>query len=415
MNDIELINRTKFQEFSNSAAFFCAIAFMVFIPINIVLMNVFLFLVLIFTLLAGNLKHHLMLVWHNPVTKIALLLFALLGASVFWSTAETDWSLRVLKKYNELWYMALLLPLFHSSQRRSIGVNAFLIGMGLILAGIYLVYFNVLPSSGISIAGKHAPFTVDGGFSSHIMTNILMSFVVFTSAHKAIQSNTITRWIYATLFFGSAYYSLYISTGTTGQILALSLLGLLFFQYFRKEAVIFVPILILFIGVIASFSNNNSISHAINKIESRISHIESGNPNTRPQLAIHAFKLFVEDPFIGTGVGSYRSALETKQPEFAEKTPHKWNPHNEYLIISVQLGLLGLLVLLFLFYTQAKVTQKIQDREQRYLAQGLVLLFVIGCLGNSLILDSGEGHFWAFFSALFFSNLLIENKKPLPT
>ena len=97
MNNTVYLNKTKFQEFSNSAAFFCAIAFMIFIPINIVLMNVFLFLVLIFTLMAGDLKHHLTLVWRNPVTKVALMLFALLSIGVFWSIAETDWSLRVLK------------------------------------------------------------------------------------------------------------------------------------------------------------------------------------------------------------------------------------------------------------------------------------------------------------------------------
>lgn len=414
MNNTTSLNKTKFQEFSNSAAFFCAIAFMIFIPVNIVLMNVFLFLVLIFTLMAGDLKHHLTLVWHNPVTKVALILFALLSIGVFWSIAETDWSLRVLKKYNELWYMALLLPLFHSPQRRDIGVNAFLISMGLILTGIYLVYFNILPPSGISVAGKHASFTVDGGFSSHIMTNILMSFVVFSSAHKAIHSTTKSRWFYGVLFAGSFYYALFISTGTTGQLITLSLLGLLLIQYFGKKTLIFLPVLVLFIGILTLSIENNTIKHAINKIESRISHIESGNPGTRPQLAIHAFKLFIEDPIIGTGTGSYRTALETKQPGFAKRTPHKYNPHNEYLTISVQLGLLGLLTLLFLFYTQAKTTQKIPDKEQRYLAQGLVVLFAIGCLANSLIMDSGEGHFWAFFSALFFSNLLAENKKSLP-
>lgn len=413
MNNDITINRTKFQEFSNSAAFFCVIAFMVFIPVNIVLMNVFLALVLVFTLLAGRLRHHLILVWHNPVTKAALILFASLSVSVFWSIAETDWSLRVLKKYNELWYMALLLPLFHSSKRRDIGINAFLVSMGLILTAIYLVYFNVLPSSGISIAGKHAPFTVDGGFSSHIMTNILMSFVVFTSAHKFIFSNTKIKWVYGPLFLGSFYYVLFISTGTTGQLIVLSLLGLLLVQYFGKKSLILFPTLVLFVGIVSISVESNAIKHALKKIESRITHIESGNPNTRPQLAIHAFKLFTEDPIVGTGVGSYKAALETKQSEFSERTPHKWNPHNEYLVIAVQLGLVGLLALLFLFYTQAKSTKRIQDKEQRYLAQGLVLLFVVGCLGNSLIMDSGEGHFWAFFSALFFSNLLVEKKKTL--
>jgi len=276
----------------------------------------------------------------------------------------------------------------------------------------YGAYIN-WESSGISIAGNHAPFTVDGGFSSHIMTNILMSFVVFSSAHKVVFSSTKVRWLYGVLFVGSFYYVLFISKGTTGQLITLSLLGLLLIQYFGKKTLILLPVLVLFIGILTLSIENNAIKHAINKIESRISHIEDGNPNTRPQLAIHAFKLFIEDPIIGTGIGSYKIALESKQPEFSERTPHKYNPHNEYLIISVQLGLLGLLTLLFLFYTQAKETQKIQDKEQQYLAQGLVVLFVIGCLGNSLIMDSGEGHFWAFFSALFFSNLLVEKKKSL--
>jgi len=240
-----------------------------------------------------------------------------------------------------------------------------------------------------------------------------MSFVVFASCHKFIFSNTKTKWLYGLLFLGSFYYVLFINTGTTGQLIVLSLLGLLLVQYFGKKSLILFPTLVLFIGIVSISVENNAIKHAVKKIESRITHIESGNPNTRPQLAIHAFKLFTEDPIVGTGVGSYKAALETKQSEFSERTLHKWNPHNEYLVIAVQLGLVGLLVLLFLFYTQAKSTKRIQDKEQRYLTQGLVLLFVVGCLGNSLIMDSGEGHFWAFFSALFFSNLLVEKKKTL--
>ena len=71
----------------------------------------------------------------------------------------------------------------------------------------------------------------------------------------------------------------------------------------------------------------------------------------------------------------------------------------------MQFGIIGLLALVYLFYTQAVSTEKIKDTEQKNLAQGLVLLIVLGCMSNSILMDSGEAHFWAFFSALFFSNL----------
>ena len=406
MNNTIATNRTKFQEFNNSAAFFCAIAFMVFIPINIVLMNIFLFLVLIFTLMAGNLKNHLTTVWHNPVARVALSLFALLGISIFWSIIETDLSLIGLKKYNELWYIGLLLPIFYSSRRRDIGINAFLISMGFILTGIYLVYFDILPSGGISVAGKYVSFTVDGGLSTHIITNILMSFVVFVSAHKSIQVKTINKWAYRILFVGSSYYALFISTGTTGQLITLSLLSLLLIQYFGKKALILIPVLMLIVSILAYSIENNTIKYSINKIESRVSNAnDDTSANQRPQLMLHGIKTFLDKPLIGFGVGSYRDAIKKSQPEFEKLVPNNSNPHNEYILISVQLGLVGLALLGYLFYTQVILAKQIVHLEQRYLAQGLMVLFIIGCLGNSLIMDSGEGHFWAFFSALLFSNL----------
>jgi len=58
-----------------------------------------------------------------------------------------------------------------------------------------------------------------------------------------------------------------------------------------------------------------------------------------------------------------------------------------------------------LFYTQAASSDRIREKEYKYIAQGLVVLIIIGCMGNSMLLDSKEGHFWAFFSALLFSTM----------
>ncbi len=402
------------KKFFNKAAFFCAISFMIFIPSSTALMNVFIFLTLIFTLLAGNLKESILIVWRNPISKAGLLLFALLSFSLIWTIADnTTEGLRVLKKYNEFWYIALLLPLFSSKVRRNIGINAYLASMAIVLIGVYLMYFEIILPINWTIKGHPQSFTVDGGFASHVITNILMAFAMFIAAHKSILTKSVWRILYLVFFVFSFYYVLFISTGTSGQILAISLLLLFIVQYTGVRAALLIPVLLVFIGLLTFKSETNSLRFAIDKIGVRYHHListDTAGNNTRPRIFIHALKLIPHKPFIGSGVGGYENSFRTHEPEFYKvTTTAKKNPHNEFLMISVQLGAAGLLLLLYLFYKQAACTDRIEDREHKYIAQGLVILIIIGCMGNSMILDSREGHFWAFFSALLFSN--IENKK----
>ena len=47
------------------------------------------------------------MVWENPVSKVALILFFLLTLSLSW-TIDSSQAIDTLKKYNELWYIALI-------------------------------------------------------------------------------------------------------------------------------------------------------------------------------------------------------------------------------------------------------------------------------------------------------------------
>ena len=412
MNADIITFKQQFQQFNSKASFFCACCFMFFIPISTALMNIFIFFAFIFICFSGNIKQHLVLAWQNPISKSALLLFGLLVLGLTWTIADVWESLDTLKKYNELWYIGLLIPIFNTNQRRQIGLTVFLISMGIILFGVYLMFFGLILPIEISIQGKIQHFNIDGGFSSHIITNILMAFAMFVSAHKLILSNKKSWLIYLIFFLLAAYYVLFISKGTTGQIIGILLLSLLFLQYMKMKALIAIPILLIIVSIFALSNNNNSINHAIYKIMTRIdkSHPNySYDINTRPHLYVHALKTFLEDPWIGTGTGSYREAIKTKQKDFYNRVSHIKNPHSEYLNISVQLGVVGLVLLLYLFSIQGLYSFQIKDKEQKNLAQGLVILILVACTFNSALMDARDGHFWAFFSALLFSN--INNKK----
>ena len=171
-----IFDRSKFQQFSDNAAFFCAICFMFFIPSATTLLNVFIFLTFIFFCLSGNIKKQLIVIWSNPVAKNGLCLFGLLLLGITWSIADIAESLDILKKYNELWYIALILPLFNSDIRRNIGVQAYLIIMSIILFGVYLIFFEVILPIEWTLKGRTHHFNIDTGFASHINTNIVMEF-----------------------------------------------------------------------------------------------------------------------------------------------------------------------------------------------------------------------------------------------
>ena len=211
---------------------------------------------------------------------------------------------------------------------------------------------------------------------------------------------------------------LFISTGTSGQVLFAILLVLFVFQSLNKRTLAILAIFSIISIIIGTLQSNDSsatsnVSFTVEKLTSIFHELTVDstpkNVNHRPQRYINSIKMIASDPWFGTGTGSYAAAYKEKLPEIEKiTTGTKWNPHNEYLSIGVQVGVAGIFLLLFLFFNQLKAASKITTSEDRYIAQGFVVLMIIGCLANSMIMDSGESHFFAYFSALLFSKIKLD-------
>ena len=394
---------SSLQLFTQRAAFISSLGVIFFVPISTALMNIFLLLTLIFILLSGKVKDHWLTAWNNPVSRTGILLFLLFALGTTWSIVGMDESLKGLKKYNELWYIALLLPIFQSNLRKKAGINTFLVSMSLILLIAYALFSGLLPESSIPISKELVPiFSIDGGFKSRIITNVLMSYTLFIFAQRTILTTTPLRWLYGSFFLLSTYYALFISTGTTGKILSIILLLLFLVQHFKSSSVVFIPFFISIIMGYSHFNSNTPIHQISNKIMGGVEH-DRGSASQRREYTENSLSLISEHPFLGTGTGSFKKRYSEIDPTLI-RTKLTENPHNEYMATGVQLGIIGIIGLLSLFTMQVKSSFSLSDIEHRFLAQGLVTLMIVGCIGNSLIMDSGEGHFWAFFSALLFSS-----------
>ena len=79
-------------------------------------------------------------------------------------------------------------------------------------------------------------------------------------------------------------------------------------------------------------------------------------------------------------------------------------PHNEYLMILVEFGVVGLISILLFFYCQFR--QSFRLGELSFFAQGLILAFMISSFYNAFLYSAVTGHFYVFFIALFFGSVI---------
>ncbi|HXU59164.1 MAG TPA: O-antigen ligase family protein, partial [Verrucomicrobiae bacterium] len=128
--------------------------------------------------------------------------------------------------------------------------------------------------------------------------------------------------------------------------------------------------------------------------------LAQSSANSRIEFLRLGAEAFLQNPIFGTGTGSFERtyAALAAQHHILPTT----NPHNEYVLIAVQTGAIGLAALLIFFLVLWQQSRKLPIWEARQ-AQVLVLSFAVACLFNSLLMDHKDGHTFAFLVSLFFS------------
>jgi O-antigen ligase len=135
-----------------------------------------------------------------------------------------------------------------------------------------------------------------------------------------------------------------------------------------------------------------------------------------------ALRLFEERPVVGWGPGTYQFVYGPYQYSY-EKTiistnaGDKGNAHSEYLGPLSEMGVLGMLSVLFIFgtivFTGLKVYQKAKNNWSKYLALAVLLSFITymshAFLNNFLTRDKAAVAFWGFAAILVALDLYHSN------
>ncbi len=145
-----------------------------------------------------------------------------------------------------------------------------------------------------------------------------------------------------------------------------------------------------------------AISEVINYwqvAENEVEHTSS--LGTRLILAHNSWELIKQRPWFGWGVGAYRAAYK-HTPEFFNTGVVRANPHNQYLLTWVELGVPGLIGLFYLLWVLFK-NYVPQITLQQRIGFGVLVSFAIGCVVNSWLLDCTSMYFFTLICGAVYS------------
>ncbi len=334
-----------------------------------------------------------------PVAAWSLLIFLCFVVGLSYGNASQSDAWVMLSKYREFALIPILIVFLRSQQNRNWTWNAF------IAASILTLLLSILMHFGILDTPEQGP-----SWKSRITHSLFMAFFAFYCIHNAYDGKrfSLTYWV---LFLSALFNIFFIVEGRTGQLIVMALIALFAFQRTKmKGRVLTSLILIVFIGLFIGYSD-------------KANRINEGFANTKAYLQEHpeqtdssmglrytfwkySLKLIEEKPLIGHGTGSFSQEYQRIAKNEGLTAKH---PHNESLLITVQLGLLGLIPYLGFMISQYECAQKLSTPD-KWLAQGLLVsLLVISCF-NSPFYDHTEGHWFACMIALCFAGLRTDNE-----
>lgn len=346
-----------------------------------------------FRMLPATLKNY-------PVAAWAMVLFGCFLVGLSYGSATAGDAYAMVKKYRELVFIPVLLAFLTTQRYRDWAWTAFVAASAATLLASYLIEMDMFS------LGKPG----DPAIKSRITHSIFIAFFSFYCLHKCYGSGR-----YAGLFgagFLLCLHNLFFMVeGRTGQLLAVALIALFAMQRCTlKGRLLSLLAIAVFLGLFLGFSDkarriNEGFANTQAYLQEHPGQTES-SMGQRYTFWKYSLKLIAEKPLLGHGTGSFAGEYRRIAAGEAFLTQ---NPHNEFMMIGVQLGLLGLIPYLGFLASQLYGSRKLPDHE-KWLAQGLLAALLVTSLFNTPFFDHTEGHWFASMIALCFAAAGPEDK-----
>lgn len=313
-------------------------------------------------------------------------LITVLALSLLWSTDKSD-GLNQLRLYG-YWIIIPVLALNLKKEWLPNIITAFLGGMfisEIIAYGIYFEWWTF----------KDRTPDYPAPFMSHIHYSIFLATTSIILLSRLLSKRYSWRSkLPMFIFFITSTGNLMISTGRTGQLGFFVAIAIVMIIHYRLtiRSLIFFTVFAVTLAV-GAYSTIDLFKMRVDQATQDVRKLQTGDYESswgwRAAFWVVTGDIVREHPMLGAGLGDYRLAAR----EALEKNSHGFNEatiawcsdthfHNQYLMILAQTGLVGFVLMIWLFIELFRL--KISDPElKEFSALGLTV-FVVACIAEPL-------------------------------
>ena len=384
---------------------FISVALGFSIPVSTALNSILLTLTVPLWFLDRNYKNKLSLIKDNKYIWAIFILIGLYFAGLFYGEANVKEALNEFSGMGSLLLIPIMIPFFRDEKVRTNALNLFLLTMTITLFLSYLIWFNLLPANQFINGNPNEP-TV---FMLRITQNLLMAFCAFLFAVRARQS---ANWKIKLLFIVLTILAVINITvmvgGKSGYVVLIVLTIYYFLAWLKWKGIFAAALAIAVFGIFTYLIPSSSMHQRVKEFFVDVSEknitdrhspeIKETYTGYRMMFYKNTIKIIFEHPILGVGTGGYPKAYAKIVKD--TKMPDTVNPHNEYLMVTSQLGLLGLCAFLCLFLMQWRLAENLHSKFDKIIARGLVLTILSASIVTSTLIDHTERTFYIWMSAL---------------
>ena len=338
--------------------------------------------------------------WTPPVI-LAILIFCSL--SVRGSDVDLNTAALALVKHSKLLEILLLLSLIRTAREARIGISAFAAGQTFLLLSSWLLAAG-LPIVWATATGRGSQYVV---FSSYLDQSIIFATTAGVFWH--LRSDKLwPPWLGGVLATAALINVFLLLIGRTGYAIAVVLISLAAMwalpKRLRLAALIATPMIVLLFIYLGSAHVQEGLSKMLRESQSyaiqgkdEISSGWDGNSFGWRLNAWHrSIQAIQESPWSGHGVGSWTKTVKQLEGSFGTitfGTNQINNPHQEFLLWGVELGIGGIVLLLLFMIGILHDARRFETSAARSSASVLTALF-IACQFNSTLYDSLIGDYF---------------------
>ena len=375
-------------------------------PLSVFLGNFLAIVILISFLFLEEKRTKLFHLFGNKLFRSIAIFFFLHIVGLLWSE-DIQWGLEMIRKMLEFGILFPVLIILMHKKNIDLYINSFLLAAVVIILFSFSIWLGLIPPF------KNASIENPTPFMTHITHGPFIAFSSYISLMKFFNNfNSKNNISYLYLFLFLIFsFNVFITGGRAGHVVYLVLLLIGLIQYYGFRPKVFImgvcSVLIIFI---TAYQYSGIFKKRIDALTTEIVQFnEEDNHNTSVGTRLiflqNSLRIFKDNIFIGVGTGGFPKEYAKYNDIYSEGSPLSTNPHNMYLLLIVQFGLIGLLCLLSIHFYQIKHRIK-NNKFHSHLGFGLVAYFFVINFSDSYLL----GHFTSFLF-IFFSSFLYQSEK----